>query len=68
MTYREAAICEIFTGITFLTGEDRKYISEYVSELMGYPVYTHALPRLSHELKEKAREDFIKMCESIKED
>ena len=68
MTYREAAICEIFTGITFLTGEDRKYIGEYVSELMGYPVYTHELPHRSHKLKEKAREDFIKMCESIKED
>lgn len=43
-------------------GENLKYFYEYVSELMGRPVYTHEFAVLADEIKEKAKNDFIELC------
>lgn len=62
MTIEEKAICEAYTGICFLIGEDRNKFYEYISKLFGRKVYTHELPRLADEIKERAKDDFIKVC------
>lgn len=66
ITKEEAAVIEIYTGVCMLVGDDRKYIYQYVSELMGRDVYTHELAELSDILQEKSKADFIKICENIK--
>lgn len=45
-----------------LVGKDLEYFYEYLMELMGRPVFTHEIPQLEEELKEKSREDFINLC------
>ena len=54
MTTREKAICELFTGICFCTGERRKHVYEYAAELMGRPVLTHEFAELADELRAPA--------------
>lgn len=62
MTKKEAAIVEMYTGVCMLTGDDRKYIYDYASELMGRPVMTHELA--SEGLRQKSKRDFINLCRS----
>jgi hypothetical protein len=45
-----------------LTGDDLKYFYEYIAELMGRQVFSHEIPALSDDLKEKAEPDFIRVC------
>lgn len=67
MTPREKAICEIFTGICFCAGERRQAVYEYASELLGRPVLTHEFYTFAEELKEKARKDFVAICQDTYE-
>lgn len=62
MTKRECAIIMVHTGTCMLKGKDIEYFYEYLMELMGRPVFTHEIPQLEEELKEKSREDFINLC------
>ena len=41
MTNRECAIVMAYTGITMLSGDNLKYFYDYVSEILGEPVFTH---------------------------
>ena len=68
MTKQEAAIVETYTGIVMLTGNDRKYLYEYASQLMGRPIFTHEFLIFAQELKEKSKPDFIKICKDLKID
>lgn len=63
VTNREKAICEVYTGICFCAGEKREHVYKYASELMGRPVLTHEFYTLAAELKERAREDFVAICQ-----
>ena len=63
LTLREKAICEIFTGICFCQGEERRAVYEYAEELMGYPIATHELYTLGAVLQERARPDFVRLCQ-----
>jgi len=63
MTKRECAIIMAYTGTCMLKGEDLIYFYEYIKELMGRNIYTHQIYELSEEIKEKAKPDFIKLCE-----
>lgn len=65
MTKHEAAVFTIFTGIAFLKGEDLSEMYRYAAELMGRPVYSHELPKLADELKERARPEFMKICSEV---
>ena len=67
MTKRECAIVMAYTGICMCAGENLKYFYKYVSELMGRPVYTHELAALADEIKERAKDDFIKLCRTAGE-
>ena len=63
MTDREKAICELFTGICFCAGEKRGEVYKYAEELLGRPAMTHDFLLCSAELREKARPDFVAICQ-----
>lgn len=64
MTDREKAIVEAYTGTCMLVGDKRNIFYKYVNKIMGRPIYTHefAYENIQKELKEKSKDDFIKLC------
>lgn len=68
MTKRDAAIIMAYTGYVTLQGENLVQYGRYVSEILGRPVFTHEIPSLSDEIREKSKPDFIKLCESATDD
>lgn len=56
MTKREAAIVSAYTGV--LIG-DFEEMHKYIEEIMGRPVFTHELPKLFDEIKERSKNDFV---------
>lgn len=62
MTNEEKAIVMAYTGICMLTEDKFHIFHEYVERLMGRPIYTHELGIFADEIKEKAKDDFIKLC------
>lgn len=64
MTDKEKAIVMAHTGICMLTGEKYGVFHKYIEDILGRPVYTHelAIQSISDEIKEKSRDDFIKLC------
>ena len=66
MTKRECAIVMAHTGKCMLAGEDFRIFHKYVEDVMGRPVFIHEMgdPRISNEIIEKSREDFIRLCET----
>lgn len=67
MTKREAAIIEVYTGFCMLTGDDRKYVYEYASLLLGRDILTHEFIFKAEELQQKSKDDFIELCRSLKD-
>lgn len=63
MTDKERAVVMAYTGVAMLTGEKFQIFHKYVEELIGRPVWTHEFPALADEIKAKAHDDFIKLCE-----
>lgn len=45
-----------------LQGEKLKYFYDYVSEILGEPVWTHEFYIRADEIKEKSKIDFIRLC------
>jgi hypothetical protein len=64
MTDEEKAIVMAYTGVCMLTEDKFQIFHKYVEALMGRPVYTHELGFLADTIKEKAKVDFIMLCES----
>lgn len=56
MTKREAAIISAYTG--YLIGEFSDF-HVYVEEIMERPIFTHELPSIAEDLREKSKEDFM---------
>ena len=67
MTYRECAIVSAYTGFCMLTGDQWDYFQKYVEEIMGEPIWTHELASRADEISEKAKPDFIRLCEQATE-
>lgn len=67
MTDREKAIVMAFTGTTMLTGDKIQIFYDYVTELVGRPVWTHEMPALAEMIKEKSKADFLKLCRETTE-
>lgn len=65
MTKREAAIVSAYTG--YLIGEFSDFHA-YVEEIMGRPVFTHELPSIAKELKDKSKKDFMSIKIEEKEE
>lgn len=62
MTDHERAVVMAFTGTVMLAGESFDIFHKYVENLMGRPVFTHELPDLAPEIKERSRAEFISLC------
>lgn len=67
MTKSEAAIIETYTGVCMLTGDDRKYVYEYASKLIGRPIFTHEFATMAEELEAKSKSDFINLCKNLED-
>lgn len=69
MTDREKAIVMAYTGACMLTGEKFGVFHAYIEDIMGRPVYTHelAIQSICDEIKEKSRDDYIKLCREEQE-
>lgn len=63
MTDREKAIVMAYTGVAMLTGEKFGIFHKYVEDIMGRPIWTHEFAILAEEIKERAKPDFLKICE-----
>jgi len=69
MTKRELAIIMAYTDVATLTGDDLKYLYDYLSELAERAVYTHKMPEIIDKYKETLiRSDFIKLCENASDE
>jgi HEPN domain-containing protein len=64
MTKHECAVIMAYTGTCMLAGENFSIFLNYVEEKLGRPVYTHELPELADEIKEKTERDFLKLCKT----
>jgi hypothetical protein len=62
MTDREKAIVMAYTGACMLTGDKFQIFHKYVEEIMGRPIWTHEMAQLADEIKEKSKDDFMKLC------
>ena len=64
MTDHEKAIVMAYTGYCMLTGDKFDIFHKYVQDLLGRPVWSHELgdPKVASEIKEKARDDFVRLC------
>lgn len=62
MTDREKAIVMAYTGACMLTGGKFQIFHKYVEEIMGRPIWTHEMAQLADEIKEKSKDDFMKLC------
>lgn len=69
MTDREKAIVMAYTGVCMLTGNKFRIFHEYVEDIMGRPIQTieMGMDSVADEIKEKARPDFLKLCEEDQE-
>ena len=67
MTKHEAVVIETFTGVCMLTGDDRKYASEYAEKLLGFPIMTHEFLVYADKLKELSKPDFIEICRNLED-
>lgn len=67
MTYRECAIVSAYTGYAMLTGDKFGIFCKYVEEIMGEPMWTHEFATRPEEIKEKAKPDFLRLCEEATE-
>ena len=56
MTRREAAIVSAYTGYSIGRLDD---LYEYLSELIGRPIYTHEIPAVLDEYNDKISQDFV---------
>lgn len=67
MTKQECAIVTAYTDISMLRGDDLKYLYKYLSGFLGRPVYTHEIPAVCMQFRDRIREDFIALCRDAEE-
>ena len=65
LTKKEAAVIEAYTGVAMLVEDDRKYLYDYLSEVVGIPIYTHEIPHVVDVYKDEVKRDFVEICKSI---
>lgn len=67
MTNRECAIVMAYTGVAMLAGDKLRVFYDYVSEILGEPVWTHEFYTRADEIREKSKPDFLRLCAEAKE-
>ena len=69
MTKRELAIIMAYTDVTTLTGDDLKYLYDYLSEVVGRKIYTHEIAKAVSLYKNTIiKNDFAALCQSATND
>ena len=69
MTKRECAVVMAYTGIAMLKGDDLFHFYDYISGIIGRPVYTHEIPSVVDYYRDtRIRDDFLALCRNAKED
>lgn len=63
MTDKEKAIIMAHTGVVMLRGDKFRIFHNYVESILSRTIWTHELVELADEIREKSRNDFIKLCE-----
>lgn len=63
MTDKEKAIVMAYTGVVMLKDDKIQIFYNYVEKIIGRPIFTHEMARLATEIKEKSKDDFMKLCE-----
>mgnify|MGYP003375525846 CR=1 FL=1 len=69
MTKHECAIITAYTDITMLKGNDLKYLYDYLSGIIGRPVYSHEIPAVIDQYKNTIiKNDFLALCRNATEE
>lgn len=69
MTKHECAIITAYTDITMLKGNDLKYLYDYLSGIIGRPVYSHEIPAVIDQYRNTAiRNDSLALCRNAAEE
>ena len=65
MTKRECAVVMAYTGIAMLKGDDLFHFYDYISGIIGRPVYTHEIPSVVDYYRDtRIRDDFLALCKN----
>ncbi len=68
MTKRECAVITAYTDISMLRGADLSYLYDYISGIVGRPVYTHEIPSVvSHYRNTRIKDDFLALCRNAED-
>ena len=62
MTKQECAIVTAYTEFSMLRGDDLKYLYRYLSEIVGRPVFSHEIPAVCEQYRDRIKADFIALC------
>lgn len=68
MTKQECAIVTAYTEISMLRGDDLKYLYRYLSEIIGRPVFSHEIPAVCEQFRDRIKADFIALCRNASDD
>jgi len=69
MTKRECAIITAYTDVAMLKGDDLRHFYDYLSGIIGRPVYTHEIPRVIDCYKDTViRNDFLALCRNAEDE
>lgn len=69
MTKHECAVITAYTDVAMLKGNDLKYLYDYLSGIIGRPVYSHEIPAVIDQYKNTAiRNDFLALCRNAAEE
>lgn len=68
MTKQECAIVTAYTEISMLRGDDLKYLYRYLSEIIGRPVFSHEIPEVCEQFRDRIKADFIALCRNASDD
>lgn len=68
MTKQECAIVTAYTEISMLRGDDLKYLYRYLSDIIGRPVFSHEIPAVCEQFRDRIKADFIALCRNASDD
>ena len=69
MTKRECAVITAYTDVTMLNGNDLSYLYDYLSGIIGRPVYSHEIPAVIEQYKKTIiKNDFLSLCKNATEE
>ena len=68
MTKHECAVITAYTDIAMLKGSDLKYLYDYLSNLIQRPIFTHGIPAVCMQFRDRIRQDFEDICREATDD